>query len=404
MIALLTLPTRFGPYELISPLGAGGMGEVYRARDTRLGREVAVKVLPPLFSNDPDRRARFEREARAVAAISHPNILAIHDYDTHETATYAVMELLEGETLRSRLDRGPLPWREAVEVGAAVADGLAAAHVKGIIHRDLKPENLFITGDGRVKILDFGLARVAPVPDVESRTVPYVPGTTEAGTVLGTVGYMSPEQVRGQPADAPSDIFSFGCVLYEMVTGRRAFQRDTAVETLTAILHDEPPDAWGHQVPAELKRIIRQCLAKNLHQRLQSARDLCLGLRLTATDPALHRPATVGRPSRPFKVGIITALLLIGFVGISEYFLARGRKPADPGTPPEATNAVEAVAVLPFENVGGDPQTEYLSDGIPDTIIHSLSRLRLRDLKVQSLTSVARYRGRKPTLDEVRAN
>src|SRR5260370_18140315 len=183
------------------------MGEVYRARDTRLGREVAVKVLPQLFSNDPDRQARFEREARAVAALSHPNILAIPDYDTRETGTYAVMELLEGETLRSRLDKGPLSWRETIEIGAAIADGLAAAHVKGIIHRDLKPENLFLTGDGRVKILDFGLARLAPATDVESQTVPYVPGTTEDRTVLGTAGYMSPEHVRGQPPDAASDVF-----------------------------------------------------------------------------------------------------------------------------------------------------------------------------------------------------
>src|SRR5260370_6946007 len=171
------------------------MGEVYRARDTRLGREVAVKVLPQLFSNDPDRQARFEREARAVAALSHPNILAIHDYDTHETVSYAVMELLEGETLRSRLDRGPLSWREAVEIGAAVTEGLAAAHAKGIIHRDLKPENLFLTGDGRVKILDFGLARMAPLPHAQVETVPYLPAETETGMALGTIGYISPEHV-----------------------------------------------------------------------------------------------------------------------------------------------------------------------------------------------------------------
>src|SRR5262245_47413082 len=220
---MLTASTRLGPYEIVGPLGAGGMGEVYRARDARLGREVAVKILPEPFAQDPERRARFEREARTVAALSHPNILAIHDYGTQGVITYAVMELLEGETLRGRLAKGPLPWREAVEIGAAIADGLAAAHAKGIIHRDLKPENLFLTADDRVKILDFGLARMDAPADPQVETGPYVPAATSPGVVMGTAGYMSPEQVRSQPVDARSDLFSFGCVLYEMVTGRRAF-------------------------------------------------------------------------------------------------------------------------------------------------------------------------------------
>ena len=197
---MLIVSSRLGPYEIVAPLGAGGMGEVYRARDTRLGREVAVKVLPKPFASDPDRLLRFEREARAVAALSHPNILAIHDYGTHEAITYAVMELLEGETLRSRIAQGPLSWRETVEIGEAIAEGLAAAHAKGIVHRDLKPENLFLTADGRVKILDFGLARVISVSNTQGETSPYIPAETETGMVMGTVGYMSPEQVRGQPA------------------------------------------------------------------------------------------------------------------------------------------------------------------------------------------------------------
>src|SRR5213595_2046447 len=238
----LVAGSRLGAYEIIAPLGAGGMGEVYRARDTRLGREVAVKVLSERFAGDAGLQARFEREAQAVAALSHPNILAIHDYGTQGDTTFAVMELLEGQTLRTRLAKGPIPWRSAVEIGVAIAEGLAAAHAKGITHRDLKPENLFLPSGGSLKILDFGLAQIQPLAGGLDETSPHVPRATEAGTVLGTVGYMAPEQVRGQPADARSDIFSLGCVLYEMVTGQRSFARETAVETMTAILHDEPPE------------------------------------------------------------------------------------------------------------------------------------------------------------------
>jgi eukaryotic-like serine/threonine-protein kinase len=352
---VLAVSTRLGPYEIVAPLGVGGMGEVYRAHDTRLGRDVAVKVLPQPFASNPERLARFEREARAVASLSHPNILAIHDYGTHEAVTYAVMELLEGETLSSRLAKGPLSWREAVEVGAAVAEGLGAAHAKSIIHRDLKPDNLFLTADGRVKILDFGLARVEETPNVESETRPYVPAVTDAGTVMGTVGYMSPEQVRGQTADARSDLFSFGCVLYEMVTGQRAFQRETAAETMTAILHDEPPEPTksGHPLPAELERLIRKCLAKALNHRPESARDLALALRAAAS---------VSGPQRAVRASA-----------------------SDVG-------ASRAMAVLPFENVGGDPRIEFLSDGLADHLIISLSQVRRRDLKVRPFTSVVRYK------------
>ncbi len=343
---MLAASTRLGPYQVVAPLGAGGMGEVYRARDTRLGREVAIKVLPEAIAHDADRRARFEREARAVAALTHPNILSIYDYGSEGAVTYAVMELLEGETLRDRLKKGPLSWREAVDTGAAIADGLAAAHAKGVVHRDLKPENLFLTCDGRVKILDFGLARITAVPNQQEDTSPYVPAATDPGTVMGTAGYMSPEQVRGQPAEAPSDIFSFGCVLYEMVTGRRAFHRETPAETMTAILHDEPPDS-GVPMPAELRRLVRQCLAKGVAQRLHSARDLALALR-AASQPAVASSA-----------------------------IRRG---------------VEAVAVLPFENVGGDPKTEYLSDGVADHLIIGLLQVRREGLKVRPFSSVLRYK------------
>lgn len=394
---MLKVSSRLGPYEIVAPLGAGGMGEVYRARDTRLGREVAVKVLPKPFASDPDRLLRFEREARAVAALSHPNILAIHDYGTHEAITYAVMELLEGETLRSRIAQGPLSWRETVEIGEAIAEGLAAAHAKGIVHRDLKPENLFLTADGRVKILDFGLARVISVSNTQGETSPYIPAETETGMVMGTVGYMSPEQVRGQPADARSDLFSLGCVLYEMVTGRRAFQRDTAAETMTAILHDEPvdPTASGVQLSAELGRLIRQCLAKSPNARLQSVRDLALSLRATATDPALHKHPMPRRFSLP-RVGILAAVLLIGAIAASVYVRTQDTHPSGRGSSSAGAKAIEALAVLPFQNVGGDPETEYLSDGVADHIINSLSQVRRQDLKVRPFSSVARYKRQRP--------
>ena len=390
---MLAASTRLGPYEIIAPLGAGGMGEVYRARDTRLGREVAVKVLPEHFASNPDRLARFEREAKAVAALSHPNILAIHDYGKHEAIAYAVMELLEGETLRGRLNKGALAWREAIEVGAAIAEGVAAAHAKGIIHRDLKPENLFLTADGRVKILDFGLARMIPLPITQTETGPYVPEETDPGTVLGTVGYMSPEQVRGQPADARSDLFSFGCVLYEMVVGRRPFQCDTAAETMTAILHDEPPDpaGLGNQVPAELGRLIRHCLAKSPNQRLQSARDLALGLRSTASDSGLHRAF---RPTSRHIAGIMAALVLLGFVCASVYLLTREKKLSEPNQPSQADAAVDSVAILPLVNTG-DPEGELLCERIAEHVTNSLAQVQDRKLKVRPFNSTSRYKGQK---------
>ncbi|MGH9390173.1 MAG: serine/threonine-protein kinase [Vicinamibacteria bacterium] len=224
----LVAGAQLGPYEILAPLGVGGMGEVYRARDSRLDREVAIKVLPERLADDPEALARFEREAKAVAALSHPNILAIHDFGSEQGVAYAVTELLEGETLRSRLSRGALLWRKAAEVSVALADGLSAAHRKGITHRDLKPENIFLTSDGRVKILDFGLARWKPTVSAAGKS----DAVTEAGAVLGTVGYMSPEQVRGERTTAPGDIFALGCVLYEMLSGKRAFARPTPAETI----------------------------------------------------------------------------------------------------------------------------------------------------------------------------
>ena len=286
----LTPGTSLGQYEVIAPLGAGGMGEVYRARHKTLDREVAIKVLPAHLAADPTALARFEREAKAVAALSHPNILAIHDFGQHASTgsaqpiAYAVMELLQGETLRERLGGGALPLRKVLQIGADIADGLAAAHDKGIVHRDLKPENIFVTADGRVKILDFGLARqIEPGASVERETSDgrTVLGKTEPGMVMGTVGYMSPEQVGGRIADHRSDIFSLGCVLYEMAAGQRAFRRETAAETMTAILREDPPELprdTGVR-PAAFESTVRHCLEKRPDERFQSARDLAFALR-----------------------------------------------------------------------------------------------------------------------------
>jgi len=281
---------RLGPYEIVAPLGAGGMGEVYRARDTRLGREVAVKILPASFSEDADRLRRFEGEARAASALNHPNILTIHDFGSEGAAPYVVSELLEGETLREKLAGGRLPVRKALDYAAQIARGLAAAHEKGIVHRDLKPENLFVTRDGRVKILDFGLAKLThperagtPLTEVPTET-----RGTEPGVVMGTVGYMSPEQVRGQAADPRSDLFSFGAVLYEMVTGERVFRGATAVETMNAILKEDPPELSKGlaDVPPSLDRMVRHCLEKSPQERFQSARDVAFDLETLSTAPS----------------------------------------------------------------------------------------------------------------------
>ena len=272
---------RLGPYEIVAPLGAGGMGEVYRARDTRLGREVAIKVLPAEFAADPDRLRRFEQEARAASALNHPNILVVYDVGTHEGAPYLVTELLEGESLRARLQAGAFPARKAVELAVQVCAGLAAAHEKGIIHRDLKPENLFVTSDGHVKILDFGIAKLLPRRQQEpAEPGPTVVDTTEPGTLLGTVAYMSPEQVRGLTLDHRTDLFSFGAVLYEMVTGMQAFARGTAADTMSAILKEEPPEpvSIAPTTPLPLSRAILHCLEKRPEERFQSARDLAFDL------------------------------------------------------------------------------------------------------------------------------
>jgi WD40 repeat protein len=325
---------RLGPYEIVAPLGAGGMGEVYRARDTRLGRDVAIKVLPVNLARDEAARGRFEREARAVAALSHPNILAIHDLGRDEATHYVVMELLEGETLRDRLGRSELSIPKAIDYASQIAQGLAAAHERGITHRDVKPENLFVTTTGLIKILDFGLARQTTVePSEDSRAVTAVP-LTEPGMVVGTAGYMSPEQVRGTGVDQRSDVFSFGCVLHEMLGRRRPFQRDTSAETMTAILREAPPSlsSLRPEVSPALEQIVLHCLEKEPGERFQSMRDVVFSLRaLTSGSSPTGRAAPVagggaGPRARPL------AWFAAGLAATALAWLAWGltRSPAQP--------------------------------------------------------------------------
>jgi Tol biopolymer transport system component len=311
--------TTLGGYEVQAQIGAGGMGEVYRARDTRLDRVVALKVLPDQLSRDPESLARFEREAKAVAALSHPNILAIFDFGKQDPMVFVVMELLEGESLRARLAAGPLPARKAVEYGLQICLGLAAAHDKGIVHRDLKPENVFITKDGRIKILDFGLAKVTPAQAPHERDTLDLTPMTQPGTVMGTVGYMSPEQVRADEADHRSDLFSFGSILYEMLSGRRAFKGDSAVETMSAILKEEPPELveTNRTLDPALERVVRHCLEKRREERFQSARDLAFQLQALsgASSSAAVRAAataTTGSHRRSLLALLALAAALAG--------------------------------------------------------------------------------------------
>ena len=320
----LTPGTKLGPYEILAPLGAGGMGEVYRARDTRLGRDVALKILPESFAREADRLRRFEQEARAVAALNHPNILAVFDIgqhnEGHDGSPFLVSELLEGESLRAVLDRGALPQRKTIEYGVQIAHGLAAAHEKGIIHRDLKPENVFVTKDGRIKILDFGLAKLAQNPNPEPDGVTLTTSHTAAGVVMGTASYMAPEQVRGEAADARTDIFAFGAVLYEMLSGVRAFRRDTAAETMTAVLKDDPPELSdpGRLVSSALERIVRRCLEKNPEQRFQSARDLSFALSaLSGTETSALARAAAAPRRIPLLLWFSVALALAAVAGVT---------------------------------------------------------------------------------------
>lgn len=390
----MSLPSgkHLGPYLILRPIGAGGMGEVYRANDPRLDRDVAVKVLADRESSSAAIEL-FRSEARAVAALSHPNILAAYDFGVEAGVAYVVTELLEGETLRELIDRGAVSWKQAAEMGASIADGLAAAHEKGITHRDIKPENVFITSDSRVKILDFGLARINPAftaADEDQPTRPISPAPS--GTVSGTINYMPPEQLRGQPADPRSDIFSLGCVLYELVTGRGPFARRSPVDTVAAILKEEPEDvmADGVRMPVDFARVIGRCLEKNPAQRFQSARDLAFALRgigVSSTSIPVQRPRS-GR-LRYLPLAAIPLLLLAPLL-----MWQRSRT-----TPPQRVAAaerkpVDSIAVLPILNESRDTNLEYLSDGLTEGLINTLSQLP--GIRVMSRNSVFNYKAVAP--------
>lgn len=331
------------------------MGQVYRAKDPRLGRDIAIKVLPQDSARDDDAIARFEREARAVASLSHPNILAVHDFGSHAGTFYVVTELLEGETLRERLAVAPLGWRKAVDIGAEIADALGAAHARSVVHRDLKPENVFLTNEGRVKILDFGLAQTDPLffpTDDDTVTTKF---RTDPGTVIGTLGYIAPEQLRGESVEGTADIFSLGCILFEMVTQRRPFHRGSGAATIAAILKDDiPREALTDTAPPEVQRVIEGCVEKSPGQRFQSARDLAITLRAIASSTAM-----------------------------SESFITRVRRP-------RRSKTIDSIAVLPLQNASSDPESDYLSDGITEGIINRLSQLP--KLKVMARSTVFRYR------------
>lgn len=387
--------TKIGRYKIVASLGKGGMGEVYRARDTQLDRDVAMKVLPEHLAQDTLALKRFQRETKAIASVSHPNILAIHDSGEHEGIAFAVMELLEGETLRERLKLSAIPVSKALEITAAISDGLAAAHAKGVVHRDLKPENLFLQRDGGVKILDFGLARQAnPNTAADVAEAPTQSQITGLGIVLGTVAYMSPEQIRAENLDARTDIFSLGCILYEMIAGKRPFSGKTTTELGAAILRDQPEKLPG--VPQEIQRIIDRCLEKDRNHRFHSAHDLSFAIkdRLDSTREASKVVIPV-QSNRKIRIAAAIAAVLALLVAGAWISFARWQSThTETGLP-----HIRSLAVLPLENLTGDPSQEYFADGMTEELIAKLARIS--SLRVISRTSVMEYKNARKSLPEI---
>ena len=379
------IPDTISHYQILSRLGAGGMGEVYLAKDTRLHRKVAIKFLPAELSTDDRAKKRLVREAQAAATLDHPNICAILEVGEEDNHSFIVMQYVEGETLAARIQHRPLEVRESLGIAVQVADALAEAHAHGIIHRDIKPANIMITARSQVKVMDFGLAKLIQDEVSQETQAPTKSMLTEPGMVIGTVPYMSPEQVNGKELDARSDIFSFGAVIYEMITGRQPFAGETAAATASAILTREPPplSRLAPEAPSEIERIVRKCLEKDRENRYQSTPELLIDLRnlkrqSEANSITSEQTRRQSRKVRLFKSGTV-ALLVLALAGLSAYLLIGGAKPID------------SIAVLPFINTNADPNTEYLADGIPESISNSLSLLP--NLKVMSRNSVFRFKG-----------
>jgi serine/threonine protein kinase/Tfp pilus assembly protein PilF len=383
----LAAGTTLDHYQISSLIGEGGMGQVYEAFDVRLKRKVAIKIVSEALGNSEEALARFEREARSLAQLGHPNIVAIFDA-LITPARCVVMEYLEGETLREKLGKGALPWRRALDIASSVADGLAAAHAKGIIHRDIKPENIFLTKDGQVKILDFGIARLKTGGLAAQEQLSTMPMLTRTGAIIGTVAYMSPEQIRGEDLDDTTDIFSLGCVLYEMITGSAPFSRQTLSETRKAILNDEPAEISDPGVPSEVRRIISNCLGKEPGVRFQAARDLSLTLRGVLPASLLFPSRGVEKSFRHSAMVYVSAVsIALLLVVLAILILPRFRQ-----------SHARSIAVLPFENLG-QQSSEYLSDGLTENIINDLSDIRL--LRILPRSSVFRFKRAKDDLHTI---
>lgn len=395
----MSLPpgAKLGPYEILETLGVGGVGEVYRARDTLLKRDVAIKVLAGSYSRDPEKLRQFQQEAEAAAALNHPNILSIYQIGEQDGVPYIVTELLQGKTLREHRGTATLPCEKALDYARQIAHGLAAAHAKRVVHRDLKPDNLFVTDEGRVKILDFGLAELMPAELPSDANAPTAEQMAEPGKVIGTLRYMSPEQVRGQKADARSDIFAFGTVLYEMLAGKRAFRGATYADVISAIIKENPPplSQTVADIPPGLERIVFRCLEKSPAERFQSASDLAFALEaLTDTQGTIRPPVgAIPAPTRtswPRAVWFLAAAVVLLILALL-YWSSRSSSPP--------THAIRSIVVLPFQNVSGDPSEDYLVEGMTDELTTELANIGA--LQVVSRTSAMRYKTATKTLPQI---